>query len=129
MKFLKFCILLATLLTNQLVLANCNPKDIKFDKKTGYYLYPKECHIYFGNIKKEVKLREQQKKHDDKTIELQDLALSKANGRINNWQQATYKLEDRVLKMDKNNERLRWIYFGLGIFVTGAAVWGAGQLR
>lgn len=116
-----------TLLINQFALADCNVRDIK--KVNGYYQYTPECHMEFGNTRKELRLRKTQKKHDDKTIELQDLALSKANGRIDNWQNSTYKLEDKLLTIEKNNDRIKWVWFGLGIFVTGAAVWGAGQLR
>lgn len=114
-------------LANQSALAGCNPKEIKeVDNK---YLYPVDCHIEFGELRQDIKLREKQVKHLNKSLELKDLALQKSTQRIENWQQATYKVEDRLIKLDRNTDRLKWIYFGLGIVVMGGAVYAAGQLR
>lgn len=38
------------------------------------------------------------------------------------------KQNERLLKLDKNNEVMKYVWFGLGVLVTGAAVYGAGTL-
>ena len=117
------------LIVTQSALANCNPRTDIVEQSNGSFTYSVECHMEFGKLKKNESIREEQVKHLNKSIELQDLALSKANQRIENWQTATYKVEDRLLKLEKSTDTMKWIYFGLGIVVTGAAVWGAGQLK
>ena len=126
MKRLILCILLMAL-TAQSVLAECNPKDIK-EKQDGTFSYPVDCHIDYGRLRYSEKEKEKQIEHLKKSIKLKDLAIDFSNERIENWQKATYKLEDRLLKIEKNNENAKWLYFGLGLVVMGGAVWGAGQL-
>jgi len=116
------------LLTSQIALASCNPKQIK-RQSSGKYLYPVDCHIEFGKLRLVEQERVKQVAQLKKSIELKDLAIDKSNERIELWQKSTYRVEDRLLKVEKNTERLKWIYLGLGIVVTGAAVWGAGQLK
>jgi hypothetical protein len=38
------------------------------------------------------------------------------------------KQNTRLLKLEDNSEMMRYIWFGLGVLVTGAAVYGAGGL-
>ena len=121
---------MTVLLLNQNVVASCNPKiDIVKDSNNEKYHYSKECHIEFGRLYTTKEDKEMQIQHLNESIKLKDLAINTANKRIELWQNSTYKVEDRLLKIEKNNEKLKWLYFGLGIFVMGGAVWGAGQLR
>jgi hypothetical protein len=106
----------------------CNPKQIK-EQSDGSFSYPLDCHLEFGRLVKNEKEREKQIEHLGKSIELKDLALKVSDERIENWQNAAYKLEDRILKYEASSERVRWIYFGLGVVVMGAAVHAAGKLR
>lgn len=128
MKRLRLCTMLMALLGTQLVLADCNPRTIK-KQASGDYLYPKACHLDYGRLRQVEEARKVQIDQLKKSIELKDLAISKSNERIELWQNATYKVEDRLLKVERNTERMRWFYLGLGVVITGAAVWGAGQLK
>ena len=120
--------MLMALLVNQSVLADCNPKDI-LEQSDGTFSYPLDCHVDYGRLIKEESLRKKQVEHLKESIRLKDLAIDYSNKRIDNWQKTTFKLEDKLLKIERNNDRLKWIYFGLGVLVMGGAVWGAGQLK
>lgn len=106
----------------------CNVKQIK-EQADGSFSYPLDCHLEFGRLVRVEKEREKQIEHLNKSIELKDLAIDVSNDRIELWQNTAYKLEDRLLKYEATSERMRWIYFGLGVIVMGAAVHGAGKLR
>lgn len=122
--------MLTVFLPLQSVAQNCNPKtDIVEDSKTGKFLYTESCHIEFGKLKMTEKERKKQISYLEESIKLKDLAIDVSNQRIENWQQATYKVEDRLMKIENNREMSNWVYLGLGIIVMGGATWAAGQLR
>lgn len=120
---------MTVLLASQSVLANCNPKDIYKDTQKNVYVYPVDCHIEFGQLRQNEEERKKQIEHLKESIKLKDLAIDTSNSRIEIWQAATYKVEDRLLKIEKNNDRMKWIYFGLGILVMTGATYGASQLN
>jgi hypothetical protein len=107
--------------------ANCNPKTIK--QKDGVFIYPVECHIEFGKLRAVEPERKKQIEHLNNSLKLKDLALNLAEERVENWKETSYKLEDKLLKYEKNSERTKWIYFGLGILVMGGAVYGASKMK
>ena len=111
----------------QNALASCNVSDIK--KVNGIYHYPVDCHIEFGKLRKTEKERQAQIKHLNESVRLKDLAIDKSNQRIEIWQNATYKVEDRLIKLEKNTGTIKWVYFGLGILTMTAATYGASKLR
>lgn len=114
----------------QAVAENCNPRtDIVEDTKTGKFIYTEDCHVEFGRLRLIEKERQKQIEHLETSIKLKDLALDLSNERIENWQQATYRVEDRLLKMESNSDKINWVYFGIGVIVMGGATWAAGQLR
>lgn len=115
-------------LTVQSTFATCNPKDIK-EQPNGTYVYPVDCHVDYGRLRQNEEARKKQVEHLKESIKLKDLALDYSNRRIETWQNATYKVEDRLIRLEKNNSKMNWVYFGLGVIVMGGAVWGAGQLR
>ena len=122
------CILLTVSLVNQSALANCNWNDIK-RKQDNTFVYTSDCHLEVKRLLDEQKLREEQVKELKGSIKLKDLALDTQEERLNRWRDATYRMEDRILKLDKANKYENWIWFGIGIVVMGAATYGAGQLR
>lgn len=126
MRLLISC-MIGMVLTLQCALANCDIKKIE-EKQDGTFSYPVECHVDYGKLRYNEESRKKQVEHLKETIKLKDLAIDYSNKRIENWQQATYNLEDRILKIEKTNEKIKWIYFGIGIAVMGGAVWGASQL-
>ena len=117
-------------MSTQIQAGSCNPKvDIVQNPSTGNFIYSEDCHIEFGKLRMIEKERQTQIDHLQESLRLKDLALDFSNKRIENWQQATYKVEDRLLKMEQNSEKINWIYFGLGVIVMGGATWTAAQLR
>ena len=110
-------------------LADCNTKDIVLNTQHGYYQYPSGCHTEFGRLIKVEKERKKQVSHLNESIKLKDLAIDTSNKRIELWQKTTYKVEDYLLKIERNNDKLKWMYFGLGILVMGGATYGASKLN
>ena len=130
MKRMILCIVMMVSLVSQSALADCNPRtDIKESQRNLKYEYSLECHVDYGRLRKAEPLYKKQASELRKSIKMKDLALKYSNERTENWKKTTYKLEDKILKLEKNHDRMKWVYFGLGIIVTGAAVYGAGQLK
>lgn len=93
------------------------------------YLYTKECHIKVGEMKRDLGIAQEQNKKLTQAITLKDLAITKADERAQLWQDTSFKLEARIETMDSIYKRNKWLYFGLGILATSAAVYAAGQLN
>jgi hypothetical protein len=109
---------------------DCNPKiDIRQNPGTGNFVYSESCHLEFGRLRLEQKLRQQQIEHLEKSIKLKDLALDLSDKRIEVWKKTSYEIEDKMIKMEKNTDNMKILYFGIGIITMGAATWAAGQLR
>jgi hypothetical protein len=85
-------------------------------------VYSKDCHLDYGRLRKAEPLYKEQVKELESSVKLKDLALKYSNERTDNWKKTTYKLEDKLLKLEKNHDRMKWVYFGLGILTTGLAV-------
>ena len=117
------------LLANQIALANCNPREHIKEVGANSYLYKVDCHIDYGRLRKAEPLYKKQTKELKKSIEMKDLALKYSNERTETWKKTTYKLEDKLLKLEKNHDRMKWVYFGLGIIVMSGAVYTAKQLK
>ena len=109
-------------------LASCNPRDIQ-KIESGRYSYSVDCHVEFGRLIQVEKERVKQIEHMNESIKLKDLAIDTSNKRIELWQNTTYKVEDRLIRLEKSNSKTKWVYFGLGALLMSGAVWGAGQLR
>jgi len=103
-------------------------KDIT-KNANGSYTYTKDCHIKVGQTVKKLELKTQQVEALEKALELKDLALDKSHERIQSWMDVSIRLEDRVNTIDRLKDRNKWLYFTLGIVVTGIAVYGAAHLR
>jgi hypothetical protein len=95
---------------------------------TGY-LYTPECHAKVG-----LTLRD----NDDfkiqvdalrKTIDTQKLIIEKADERTILWRNESYEQFDRLQKQAQYSQTNNVLWFVLGIVVTSAAVYGAGQLK
>jgi len=121
--------ILAMCMISTTAFAECNFKTDIETLPDGRRAYSKECHIKVGEMKQDLEIATQQVALLNRSIELKDLALSKSNERLELWMNTTYRLEDRLNKIDSLQAKNSWVMFGLGVVVTGAAVWGAGQLR
>lgn len=126
-KLFKMLLIMCMIVSINLSYADCNWSSI--EEVEGGYLYSTDCHIKVGKLVKESKLREEQVKELNKTIELKDLSLSKANERIDNWRNTTYELEDRIMKQRKWSIYNDYLYFGGGIALTILSAWAFGQVN
>ena len=106
------------------------------DFKTGItkvsdssFLYNKPCHLEVGRLVEESKIRKKQVADLNKSLTLKDLAITKADARIDLWKATTYKLEDRMLRQKKFSKFNDTFMFGSGILAGFLSVWAAGQLR
>lgn len=93
------------------------------------YLYTEECHGRVGIIVKDNDDLKVEVNNLLKTIELKDLVIAKADERTILWRNESYEQFDRLQKQSELDHKNELLWFALGIVVTGAAVWGAGQLR
>lgn len=112
-----------------LALADCDFSTGITRNEDGSYRYSKECHTKVGVMKQDLQVAQEQLEGYKKAIELKDLALVKTEQRVQLWTDTTFKLEDRITKIDELQSKNNILYFGLGVVFTGLAVWGAGQLR
>lgn len=98
-------------------------------KVEGGYLYTTECHKKVGKVVADLKDREEQVAKLNETIKLKDLALDFSDKRNTKLMETVTKMDDKLDSIDRYNSTSKWLHFGLGVVVTGLAVWGAGQLR
>ena len=121
-------------LVSHTALASCNPSSNKhIYESTSYtppkYVYSVDCHIDYGRLRKVEPQRQKQVEQLNKSITMKDLALDLSKQRTEEWTKTTYKLQDKLLTVERNNGKLKWVYFGLGILTMSGAVWAAGQLK
>lgn len=95
----------------------------------GGYLYSNDCHGRVGVLVKDLEDRESEVKALREGLRLKDLALDVADKRTMLWREESYEQFDRLQKQIESSKKNDTLWFVLGIVVTGAAVWGAGQLR
>lgn len=121
-------LILAISLFSNIAMANCEwATGVK--KVEGGYLYTPECHGRVGILVKDLEDREKEVINLRKGLELKDLALAKSDERIMLWRNESYEQFDRLQKQSELARKNETLWFVLGIVVTGAAVWGAGQLK
>lgn len=105
------------------------------DWKTGIHLLPDsnyeyshDCHIRVGETVRDLGVAQQQVILLNQAIDLKDLTISKADERADMWMKTSQELEKRVETLDKMNTTTKWLYFGLGVLATSAALYGASKL-
>lgn len=128
MKKITSLVMVVALLLSSNAFAECKwTEGVK--KVENGYLYTNECHGRVGVLVKDLEDRETEVVNLRKGLELKDLALAKADERIMLWRDESYEQYERLQKQSELANRNQYLWFALGIVVTGAAVWGAGQLR
>lgn len=118
---------LAIVVSSSAKAADCDFSTIQ--KQGDGYLYSPECNRKVGKMVLDEKDRKEQVDKLNETIKLKDLSIDTNEKRAQLWMDTSLKLEDRVNTIDKMESTNKWLYFGLGVVVFGAAVWGAGKLR
>lgn len=128
MKQIMSILISLTFLFTNTALADCEwASGVK--KQDIGYLYSSDCHGRVGVLIKDLEDRERETISLRKALDLKDQALQKADERIMLWRDESYEQFDRLQKQSELSKRNETLYFILGIVVTSAAVWGAGQLR
>jgi hypothetical protein len=93
------------------------------------FLYTADCHSRVGILTKDLDDRAIEVESLRKAILLKDAALDVADQRTMLWRKESYEQFERLQKQTEMSRKTETLWFVLGIVVTGAAVWGAGQLR
>lgn len=120
-------LLLFTLICNVGYGNTCNWKTIV--KVDNYFKYPASCHLEVGRLVKTEKLRVKQVGVMTEEIRLKDLQIKVEVNRAQLWRKATIDMEGHYSRQRAVSEVQRYIWFGLGVLATGAAVYGAGRIR
>ena len=109
-------------------LAECEWKTGITKLPSGTFEYSRDCHFKVGETVRDLGIAKEQYRLTTEALTLKDLAISKADARAELWMQTSYSLEKRIETLDKMNTQTKWIYFGLGVLATSAAIYGASQL-
>lgn len=121
-------IVLVTALLPWQAMASCDWKSGISLLPDGAYRYTKECHIHVGETVRDLELMTERVELLSKAIELKDLTIAKADERADMWMKTSVSLEKRIETLDKMNAANKWLYFGLGVLATSAAIYGASKL-
>lgn len=121
-------VFLSAMIVSQTLFAECKFSTDIVKKETGY-LYTNSCHALMGialrdndDLKVEVEALR-------KTIDIQKQVIEKADERTILWRNESYEQFERLQKQAELSSRNEMLWFVLGIVVTSAAVYGAGQLK
>ena len=114
-------VLVAMSLFSNLAFGECDFSTGITPLSDGGYRYSKECHIKVGENKRDLDIANKQVENLNKALDLKTLALDKSDQRIDLWRDTTFRLEDRINKIDDTYKANQWLYFGLGALTMFAA--------
>lgn len=121
MKIINIVVLLS--LISNLSYADCDFSTGIKPNTDGSFTYTKECHLKVGQLVQDNKTKDMQITDLNKAITLKDLALKESEDRASLWMNTSFKLEDRLSKIDGLEKKNDILYFGLGaLMVIGTAV-------
>lgn len=121
MKIINIVVLLS--LISNLSYADCDFSTGIKPNTDGSFTYTKECHLKVGQLVQDNKTKDTQITDLNKAITLKDLALKESEDRASLWMNTSFKLEDRLSKIDGLEKKNDILYFGLGaLMVIGTAV-------
>lgn len=106
---------------------NCDWSQIKANVD-GTYTYNATLNRCVGKMVKDLDAANNQIADYQKAITLKDLAIKESDDRANLWMNNSLTLENHLSTIDSEINKNKILYLGLGILITGFAVWGAGQL-
>lgn len=95
----------------------------------GYMAYSIDCHKRVGKLVQDEDDLKLENTELRKSLELKDLAIQNSYKEIDLWKVEAMNQNDKLNKVQKASRIEKWVWFGLGVVVTGAAVYGAGQLK
>jgi hypothetical protein len=85
------------------------------EKQGDRFVYSKDCHLAVGTMVKNEKIQAERVDLLNKSLELKDLALDKADQRINNWRTEAYKQNEKLLDIQRKTKYNDYMVFGLGV--------------
>lgn len=122
-----FSFSIMTIMLTNIALADCDYSKI-VNNSDGTYTYSKELHLCVGTMRRDLGIAQQQITDLNQALTLKDLAIKKTEDRVNLWMDTSYKLEERVNKIDELQKKNEWLYFGLGVAATIGSGFMAAQL-
>lgn len=126
MKKLTSVLLIVFFLSNICFADNCDWSTVK-KLPNGQFSYSPQLNLCVGKLVQDNKIKDQQIQDLTKAIQLKDLALKDADSRSNMWLLTAGNEQERLTKIDSDQKVNNAIYFGLGVLLTGLAVFGAAK--
>lgn len=94
----------------------------------GGYEYSSDLNLCVGQLVQDSKVKDQQIADLNQAIQLKDLALTKSDARVLLWTTTAENEQDRLAKLNADQKKSDWLYFGLGVLTTFAAGYTAASL-
>jgi hypothetical protein len=127
MKITSLFILLITMCNISSAAQNCDWSTIK-KMPNGDYEYSPTLNLCVGQLVQDSTTKDQQVVDLTKAIQLKDLAIQTSDSRIALWEKTAGDEQDRLAKMESDEKKSQWLYFGLGILTTFVAGYTASQV-
>lgn len=108
--------------------ADCDFATMVKKLDDGTFNYSKECHQKNGENVRDLGIATKQVDLLNQAVQQKDIAIQKADERASRWMDTSFKLEDRVEKIDEMRKTNQWIYFGLGALTMIGAAYASKQL-
>ena len=108
------------------VFAECDYSKV-VSNTDGTYTYSKELHICVGRMKQDLLISQEKVDSLNKAIDFKNLALDASQKRTDLWMDTSFRLEDRLTKIQQLEKSNNWIYFGLGILTVFAVGYTVSQ--
>ncbi len=106
----------------------CNWSEDVSKNSDGSYNYTKECHIKVGEVVETNEIQKKQIENFNQIIDHKDNVIDLHRKRVKNWKETSKELEEHVNMLQATKGADDWVWFGLGVLATSAAVYGAGHL-
>lgn len=116
MKKLISIILLLSMLPS-LAFADCDWKTIQKTPQ-GQYLFSETLYLCVGQLVEDNKTKDAQIADYKAAIQLKDLAITQSDNRVASWEKIADSEQERMNKIDSQQDHNNFIYFGLGILAT-----------
>lgn len=121
-------LLILSCLFSNLAIADCDWSTGITTGPNHTFIYSDACHLAVGVLVQSNKTKDAQIADLSQAISLKDLALSKADSRIQLWTDTTYKLQDRLTTVSQMESHNEWLMFALGSLATIGAGYAASQI-
>ncbi len=127
-KLISYALLFCTL-SNAALAADpsCDWSKIK-KNNDNTYTYSQELNLCVGQLVQDDIAKDKIIADQKQIITLKDLAIKESDARTQLWMDTSFKMEDRLNAVDSVYKKNEWLFFGLGVIVTGAAVYGASKV-